>query len=202
MFCPKCGAKLDNGTNFCTNCGAPVTSSNQQTSNRPFSNQQNNLSAPVYTQPAKPVSVLPMNWFNFLIYFSLFASAVFNVVNAITCMTGSQYGISKSLVYSYFGGLKALDIIYGLVLFALAAFAVYVRMRLAGYCKNGPELLNKLYLLSGGLSLLYVVIASIIVSDGDYDLAYTSGIISLSVSVIMVAINTAYFKKRQHLFTR
>ena len=91
MLCPKCGNPVEEGDRFCLNCGAPVAES-----------------APEPQQVAPATSLQPqpkMGWFKFLIYFSLFAAAVLNVVNAIQLLTGSHYGNTIiNLIYYFAAG--------------------------------------------------------------------------------------------------
>lgn len=116
-------------------------------------------------------------------------------------MTGSQYGGLQGLLYMYFGGLQALDIIYGICGIALGAFAIYVRMRLAGYYKNGPQMLNVLYIAACAINLIYVIGVSIIVGS-EVSLNFASSFVNIGISAAMVVANTVYFKKRAHLFTK
>lgn len=153
----------------------------------------------------QPQNNLPMNQFKFLIFFSLFANAVINAVFGIMSLTGAQYeqeqkGL-KDLVYAYFEGLQTVDMIYGVALLALAAFAIYVRVRLAGYYVNGPKLLNVLYLANVAFALFYLIAAQSIVGS-DVEINMSSTIASIAISVVMVGVNTVYFKKRAHLFVK
>lgn len=188
MFCPKCGACLANNAAFCGVCGAPIQTTNE--SNNPYPNVPETISNP-----------LPMGWFKFLIYFSLFASAVLNVLNGFQMLTGSHYGGEKDLVYQVFDGLQMVDFVIGIASLAIAAFAVYTRMRLAGYHRNGPMLLSWLYIASAVVGVayiagLYVVVPEIVTESLDL----TSTISSTVVSIAMVFVNRQYFKKRAHLF--
>lgn len=165
------------------------------------SNYQPQNNTPMY----QPQNELPMKWFKFLIFFSLFASAVLNTISGIIALTGAQYEQeykgAKELVYAYFEGLQTVDMIYGVALIAIAAFAIYVRVRLAGYYANGPKLLNVLYLANAGFGLFYIIaLQSIVGSDVNLDM--TSAITSIITSVVMVGVNTVYFKKRAHLFVK
>lgn len=152
-------------------------------------------------QPGGMGSSLPMNWFKFLIYFALWASGVLNLIMGILVLTGAQYELYETggarLVYTFFPGLKACDVIYGIVLVAFAAFAIYTRFRLARFCKNGPFCLYLLYGVQVVISLLYAGIASIIIGQNAFS---ADTISSLVVSIVMIAVNYVYFKKRGHLF--
>lgn len=159
---------------------------------------QNNYQ-PQYSEPVGTEQ--PMKWFKFLIYFALFASCVLYVYNGITALTGSHYDGMKDLVYRYFPGLKTADTLYGILCLALAAFAIYVRFQLAAFKANSPKLLNALY-ICGILAAVIYVIAVQIGTDGQIPLddAISNITADAVVAIVMVGVNTVYFKKRQHMF--
>lgn len=186
MFCPKCGSQIPEGSKFCTHCG---TSTAQSGANAPTG-----MNYGAQTQEYE----YPMNWYKFLIYFALFASALLNVISGIMTMVGSQYQGLADYVYLYFGGgLKALDIIMGIIQIAIAALAILTRFSLAKFEAKGPKLVMLLYLVNAVVSLFYVVVASAITGMNLFD---ASTIISIIVSIAMLVANRVYFTKRQSLF--
>ena len=186
MICPRCGQDAG-ASKYCPHCGntveAPVV----------------NTVAPTTVEENKPD--MPMKWFKFLIYFSLWLSALSCLSNGLNMLTGNIYGGSAESVYYYFGGLKALDMITGMVNIAMAAFCIYTRFQLAGFKKNGPKLVLVLYAANAALNLLYTIAASAVVG-GSVEMNFTSAITTVIVAAIMVAANNTYFKKRAHLFTK
>lgn len=234
MICPKCGSQVPDQSKFCPVCGAQTQAPSPQpdpaaqpapqppapsAAPTPFSAQ------PTGTQPPAPGSTpvpytgqgeLGMKWFKFLIYFSLFAGAVLNVFSAIGAFTGSQYEGSADYIYAMFGGLKVVDVLYGLVLLAFAAATIYVRQQLAGFKRDSPKLFLTLYVAEAAVSLLYVVVVIVIAISGvaAYVSAYISPfelalqvvplgqVIAIVIgAVIYVVLNKIYFDKRAHLFT-
>lgn len=163
-------------------------------------NNQGYYQQPNFNQPA-----LPMKWYKFLIYFVLFASAVVNAIAGFSYITGGQYGDYKELVYKVFPALKGVDVIYGLAALAIAALAIYTRMRLAGYYKNGPQLLNTLYIAAISVSLVYLIIVTIVINSSQNITEFeapSSSYASIAVSAAILIANSTYFKKRAHLFTK
>lgn len=77
MFCRNCGKEMTDGAAFCVSCGA---------ANNPVNCEANN---PVNYA----ANQMPMKWYNFLIYFALFAGAVLNVLTGIFMLTGAQYNM-------------------------------------------------------------------------------------------------------------
>lgn len=207
MNCPNCGANISDTARFCTSCGSVVNQNQQPPYQQP--NYQQPPQQPNYQQAPQPpqyqnplAQALPMKWFKFLIYFSLFAGAVINIVYGFNYLTGGIYfvetngEVSASDIYEVFEEMQIVDVIYGLMMLAIAAFGIFVRFRLAGFYANGPKLLNTLYIVSLVASLVYVIGVFAVV--GEADAFSMSG--AMIGNVIMIAANAAYFKKRAHLF--
>jgi len=185
MFCPYCGASIDAGSTFCPSCGRAISNSQQ----------------PQQPQPQQPD--LPMKWYMFLIYFALFAGAVINLINGFTMMTGAAYGEMADLVYSYYDGLKALDMIIGIASIALAVLGIYTRFRLSGYYQNGPQMLLIVYIAGAVINIGYLVgMYAILPSDITAAISPVSYITSTITSCVMIGVNNVYFQKRSHLFTK
>lgn len=142
-----------------------------------------------------------MKWYKFLIYFSLFFSAVINLISGILQITGMNYNISgadASAVYLYYGsGLKIIDVLFGIFVIALAVYAIYVRFRLAGFRQNGPTSYYILLAANAIGSTLYYIAASFVTGIMMFD---SSTITTLVSSIAMLALNVVYFNKRSQLF--
>lgn len=188
MFCAKCGFQFDEDKTVCPQCGCSVEESAQTAVSG---------NAPI------PQPELPMKWFKFLIYFSLFANAVINVYNGISYITGLLYGQDAEIVYEIFSGLKTVDMVFGVLSIALAAFAVFTRFRLSKFCKNGPVLLHLVYAANCVLGLLYAIGVAAVMPEymSVTEVINVSQLVSsFVVSGVMIAINVVYFNKRKHLF--
>lgn len=141
-----------------------------------------------------------MKWFKFMIYFGLFAGAIYNVYVAITQFTGLEYklaDLSPELVYSFFPTLKIIDICYGILALILACFLIFIRFRLARFKENAPRLLYAVYILNFIITLIYCIVASVILQEsvfGAFEIVY------LIEEVIMLMINFIYFRRRNYLF--
>lgn len=211
-YCSKCGAQLGDEIQFCHNCGSKVEAPAETYA--PVENVVYN--APIYGQqppqnqfytPAEPIVQHPMKWYKFLIYFSLFFGALINFVFGFNYITGGIYFVqsngefSADMIYGFYGGgLKALDVIYGILMIALAVFGIYARSRLAKYKSNGPMCIYVLFWAGAGLTLLYniALIAVTGLNSSEVFNAQVSG--SIGVSVGMALGNYFYFKKRKDLF--
>ena len=218
MFCQKCGAKVADGSAFCGSCGTQVTTQYQQPMQQSYQQpMQQSYQQPTqwsYGQPYQQPYYQPypqgnyqqplsMGWFNFLIYFSLFAGAVMNALSSIQILTGLHYGgtVERDLVYGMFGGLQVVDIIYGICVLLVAVFGVVTRFSLSGYRSIGPKLLTTLYVLCALVNLFYIISLTVVV-DGVVDLteSVATVITQIIISIVMIIINYVYFKKRAYMF--
>lgn len=230
MFCGKCGSWIDDGDMFCPNCGTPAEASKQQPQPQAMqappqpqinvSQNQGQYGYPQnqgqygYPQAPGQYGYNPagmsdpmhdprgMNWFKFIIYVQLFLAAVVNVVNGIQYLTGSLYNGYADSFYYYYPGFKTLDVLIGLICFALAGFCIYTRQRLAKFRKDGPKLFYALYCINIGALLIYLIAASSILRISVGQLLSISPTIPTTIvtSAIFLAINLIYFRNRSDLF--
>lgn len=170
----------------CHKCGYPLTSSQQ-------------VCPHCGTQWIKTeTEAHGMKWYKFLIYFALFGNAILNAIGGIMCFTGANYGRSADLVYEVFPAMKIVDLTYGAALIGLAILALVTRSALAWNKRKGPRLLFAMYILNALAGVVYAFVASGITGELLFD---ASVFIPLIVSIVMVAINYNYFKKRRDMFT-
>lgn len=213
MICKKCGAQMKDDSKFCTTCGSPVETQNAAEGFTSVPNQsgfqQPNFGNDGYKQPGMIQSpdAYPMKWFKFVIYFQLFLSAIFCVINSITYFTGAHYGDSDDaeFVYDFYGSsLKTCDMIFGVVYLFLAVYIIFTRFQLAKFKKYAPMF----YLVSCGVSIaasiLYLIMASsatkIEISTLLSGSTGSSYITSLVTSIVLIVANKIYFDKRAALF--
>ena len=193
MFCTKCGKEITDGQRFCPGCGAENKNVSQQT----YGSMNTSNTFDVSTVQ----NVLPMKWYKFLIYFALIAGAIVNFATGITMVTGSVYevqsGVSADTVYSMYDGLKAIDVIYGLVLFGVAILGFVTRSKLANYKADGPKFVYMVYGISAVVVLLYNILVSAVTGLNVFNASVISSFI---VQLIMLGANKKYFDKRAHLF--
>lgn len=209
MQCPHCGSRLADGSRFCPYCSSAL-GSEEQAQLVPSEADDGQIAYGRF-QPLAGAEPCPgnedpmhdprgMKWFKFIIYFQLFANAAVNGYSALTALIGTQYQGSADLVYKSFPGLRAVDIAYGLVLLALAAFAVFTRMRLARFRRNAPLLYYILSIANTLDAVLYVLLVSLVsgVPVGDFDNLNLT--VAVAVNLMMLVINLIYFGKRKDLF--
>ena len=193
MFCPKCGSEIADNAKFCVSCGSPVEAQPAQATYV----GDNGIVQPV----------LPMKWYKFLIYFSLWAGALLNIGIGLMALQGTQYEtdgeVTAELVYAMFDGLKTLEVLYGAACIALAVYMIVVRFRLAGYYKNGPAMFISTYAIALLINVIYYVAVITIVPEIVEAGNVTANIVGTVIgNVLMIVLNNIYFKKRKHLFTK
>lgn len=152
----------------------------------------------IYNENGVPMGI---GWFKFIVYFQLFASAVLGVINAITLMSGAHYGgsIERSLVYAYYSGLQAVDVIMGIIMLILAAMCIVTRFQLTGLKKSGPAMYYGVYIANIVVSIIYVILVCG-VFIGDFSAIPSQSITSCVSGVIFLVINITYFGKRKLVF--
>lgn len=199
-LCMKCGTQLENeNQQFCTNCGAKVEVQGET------SETVVNGDSVCEQVSTEQVVNYPMKWFKFLIYFSLFCGALINFVSGIGELTGIIYftqsggEVTANMIYDVYGsGLKAVDVIYGIILIVFAGFMIYTRFRLAKYKANGPICLYITYGASVVLNLIYSI--ALLAVTGINQIFASANISAIISSVVMIFVNYVYFKKRKELF--
>ena len=180
MFCKKCGKPIGVDDKFCPHCGAPITDG-----------AAGDDIFPPYTPP--------MNWYKFLVYFSLIAGAVVSFLGA---------GLSVLEIFielnTYLTNIPmlAFNLMYIAVNLAFGFLALATRKALVQYKKKGPFML---YVCYGASALSEVAYAAYDCAlNGFTELAIASSVASAALGVLIAAImivaNYTYFKKRANLF--
>ena len=210
MYCRFCGKQIPDNTKFCSECGAnlapaPSTAPEESAPAVP-------MASDVPTAPAMPSQGTPdpaaavgviatpqrgMKWFKFIIYFQLWASLLSALIAAEKYFTGAYYEGYADWAYSFYCGLRELDICMGILYIALGVYAVFVQRSLAKLRAKGPVMYYSFCAASIALALLNVIAASLIVG---YSLFSADIAAELAPSVILLFINIRYFNNRKHLF--
>lgn len=234
MFCPNCGKQIPDQSVFCPSCGTRVQAAAPQqpgapqapTPQQPGAPQQpapTGMQPAPYQQPVPYVAqpALPMKWYKFVIWVQLFLSALVSVGSALLLLTGAQYGPDSDLAYSMIGGLRVVDIIFALAQIGIAAFAIYVRQRLAGFKKGAPELYLRFIIIANVISISYNLIVvwlavstltrflpganffdalGMLLESSSTQASLFQLVVSVIAVIVMYFLNRTYFNKRAHLF--
>ena len=231
MFCKYCGRQIADGSLFCPGCGNQLNSAQETPPQAGASSYQQTPptqqtppsqpgSYPNYTPTTPPpvggyrpnggyqspssVSAFngyPMKWYKFLIYFSLFASCVGGVISGILLIAGKAYGEESELIYLFFGELRIVDLLSGIVMIALGVMAIFVRQKLVQFRKDAPSYLLIFLSISTAHSAARLILTAALAGDIFFSSSLAgSYVLGLVLSVLMIALNNVYFKKRAALF--
>ena len=208
MYCFNCGKEVQGAPAYCTYCGAKLEGSDENTLAGSFQDGGNSLAQTdaVHSGVSENSAyadqpVLGMKWFKFIIYFQLFASMLMLIRDGYMAATGAHYGGDAEFIYALWPSLKTTDILYAIICFALAAFALYVRMSLAKYKEQGPKLYLTLLICNLVFPFLYLAAASLTTGISMSELFSADLIGGALALIILIFVNKKYFNKRRHLFT-
>lgn len=240
-FCPKCGAQLADNQLFCGSCGTSLQAPQQapqpmvqqpvqpaaQPNYNPNYNQgyqgqpymqnmyQPNQGQAYYGNPyqANAQPQIPMNWFKFIIFFQLFASAAMNLVSAASLFNEIDElkvfrGMFKSM-NAYVDKCSTANTIMAIVCIMLAGCAIFVRFQLSGYKKKGPALYLSYLGIVAVANLVYIIATISFVQalydsvGGTFDISeFSSYIGQIIMHFVLLIANIVYFKKRKFLFVK
>lgn len=185
MFCPKCGAQLPESASFCGACGAQVPLQESAVS------------------PLRPE--YPMKWYKFLIYFSLFAGAILNILTGLQYFMGTPY-VSQGVTpqdlqqaYAMFPSLQMIDFVYGAACVGVGIFGFFVRSALKNYEQSGPAKLYVLYACLGIFPVVYNYAVCMALGES-FSLVLGECVGDLLGQGLILLLNFVYFKKRKDLF--
>lgn len=146
---------------------------------------------------------LGMRWFNFLIYFSLFAGALLSLFDGIVYIAGLGSKLPEIFAEAYYflpNNFRALEIIFGLVILAAAAGSVYVRFQLAGFKKNAPKCFYVFEIALSVFSTVYSIAGMALTTDDGISAIIGAIIGGVVGDAVFLLCNITYFNKRKHLF--
>lgn len=184
MKCPNCKCEINSSCRFCPACGKEVSSSGQNTPEQ---------ASPPYMGRQE----MPMKWYKFVIYGQLFLTILAALGTAGNFLTGLQYGDLTDQVYAYYRGLKAVDILMGIISLGQIPLAVLARQSLAHFKENGPRLYYAVWIYSIVGNVIYIIGLAAVGAVGT-GVSSVAG--QIAGAAVMLGVNVMYFKKRMHLF--
>ncbi len=163
--------------------------------------RENNLEeVKVEMMEANSEKKYPLKWFKYIIYLQLFLNVVMLGIEGILYVSGAIYQGDAELIYLYYGnGIKVLDVLYGTLLLGMAGFALYTRMRLAKFRKNGP-LCYLIFLIVPTVGSVAYMLVLCLLTQQWHLLNFSSIFGSMVGMVVAIIVNYIYFKKRRVLF--
>jgi len=161
--CPFCNHENENDAKYCSSCGANIScvvvddSTNEESTKNASaqsSTQYNYAQGNANYYPGDPRAkfgefAFKMKWYKFLIYFALFASAFFYVIEGINRLTGNEVmkmfidetTIEVVVVYAKdifneYPWYQVVSIITGIVYIGFAGLMIFCRVKLARMKKS------------------------------------------------------------------
>lgn len=202
MFCNNCANIVNENDKFCESCGAQITPSpNARPANVLLQNNRPVQGSMMYYQSVQmPMQkLIGMKWYKFIIYVQLFLAMLLRVGNEFNCLMSCF-----ASDYSMYSPLKVVDIVYGILYIALAAFMFVVRHRLAKFKKNAPSLHIINLIIQIVMNIIWVILVAEILSSFDLTPAASVGnkYITSSWIIVYAVVISIYFKKRQFMFNK
>lgn len=225
MFCKYCGHQIADGSLFCPGCGNQLNSAQETPPQAGASSYQQTPpsqpgSYPNYTPTTPPpaggyrpnggyqnpnsfstFNGYPMKWYKFLIYFALFASCVGGVISGILFMAGKAYGEESELFYLFFSQMRTIDLLSGVVMVVMGVLAIFVRQKLVQFRKDAPSYFLIFLSINTAHSAVRLILTAALAGDVFFSSSLAASyVLGLALSVLMIALNNTYFKKRASLF--
>ena len=141
---------------------------------------------------------LGMKWHKFLVFILWFGAAL-NILTGLGYFTNLLYGELTTEIYAAYPTLKLFNMGTGVALILFALFQFVVRGRLKKLCSNGPKLLIASYVIIIVFNVVTAIVPAILAPA--YLTIDSSYLIETIVSqIVMIAINSSYYKKREDVF--
>lgn len=177
MFCPSCGLENEGNVMFCANCGIRLT---------PYAIELSEIGE----------TLRGLKWAGFLGRFLWFC-VLGNIIGGIKMILGSDYGDIKDTLYGMYRGLQAVNVMYGICLFAWAGMEAVAAISIIKRKKLAIKIVPCMFLTGAVIMIAYMVIASLVI---DQPVVPVWMIISTVTCIIMLFANKAYFGKRKNIF--
>ncbi len=149
---------------------------------------------------------VPLKFYHVLVYFGLYAGALLNAVVGLRYISGRIYESTYTTaadIYEMFPGLQFVNICYGIVCFAMALFAVYVRDELKNFKKGAPQKYYILLLSMIFTPLIYLGVYLVFFANQTSGIAMSTWIEyagEFITQILVLYFTRVYFKKREFLF--
>lgn len=142
----------------------------------------------------------PMKWYQFAVYFQLFAFAVMYVIQGMMHLQGLLYGFGTAeALYAKYPTLKQVEVIMAMLGFAIAVLSVISRQLLWNFHPKAPAVYIAVISLAGCYHFIYDGLASLVIGLPIFTAYDIGGVISTVAIVLMCR---RYFANRSDLFQK
>ncbi len=141
----------------------------------------------------------PMKWYQFAVYFHLFAFAVIYVAQGMTHLQGIMNGFGTAeALYLKYPALKQVEVATAILGFIIAILSIVSRQLLWYFHPKAPVVYLIVMVLAGSYHFIYDGLASLVIGMPIFTVYDIGGIIS---TVPIVLICRGYFENRRDLFS-
>ena len=170
--CNGCGAFMEDNMMVCGNCQKPVDGTERFLGPELYQNY--------------PTPQLGMKWANFLGYFSLWLSAVLNLLGGV--------GYLSKVAYS------PLYLIVAIAAFGTAVLAVVTALKIINRKRDAKTFVMAIYGMGIVSSVLLIMLNMSFISGPGLVSSISGSIASMIVSGVMLVANNIYFNNRANVF--
>ena len=146
---------------------------------------------------AKQDKARGMRWYQFIIWFYLYASAVIGVLVGVGEITGVVYLDMAETFYTLFPMLQVVNVFFGVMQILLAVIALYVRRQLARWKGMAPRFLLMYQIFCLVYYAAYLAGTSLVLGELAVD-CLAGGYILLQL--LLLVVNGIYFHRREEMF--
>jgi len=187
MVCKRCGTDYADNLNRCPKCGEI---------------NENNSSERNFNANDRNITIFPMKWYLYLMCISMPLSFFSDLYNGLLCIVNPKKGafeLSASEEYSI-DVLARLNLFSGIVCIVMALFAGYTWYNLFKRKKNSLICVNSVYIANMLSSIVFMSLMAFIDNTSVMNILSTMFVVFVIPTLIVVALNTIYFKKRSAFF--
>ncbi len=143
---------------------------------------------------------LGFKWYNFVVKVQLWLSMLASLAHGANYVQGLQYD-DASLIYKTFPAMKAVDVVYGIIMLGLAAFTVYTRTLLKRFDAKGPKCYIGINIFNAFHPLMYALVCSAATKISISNLTDSGTIVRMIAALMLAGFNIYYFNKRKSFFS-
>ena len=141
-----------------------------------------------------------MKWYQFAVYFHLFAFAVIYVAQGVTHLQGIMNGFGTAeALYLKYPALKQVEMATAILGFIIAILSIVSRQLLWFFHPKAPIVYLIVMALAGSYHFIYDGLASLVIGMPIFTVYDIGGIIS-TVPIVMIC--RGYFANRKDLFSQ
>ena len=138
-----------------------------------------------------------IRWYQFIIWFYLYASAVLGLLIGVGEVTGVVYLGMAEVFYTLYPMLQVVNIFFGVMQILLAVIALYIRRQLSRWKVMAPRFLLMYQVFCLVYYAAYLAGTSLVL--GELAVDWLAGAYIL-LQLLLLVVNGIYFHRRKEMF--